>query len=199
MRDQQNAVPAPVMPTQAPIIPIIPIIPQSDGGNGGPVDTRTPHQQYLDAIDANKYVGAIPVLGPVLSVMNDSYIENYEKQNPNMVVGGGLQKYSTLGRAMGRGLTVEEQLEAEKAGLGLGKVFGFGDRKPSGQAQPGYSLFDRVFGTTPMNIARESNYIGVAPNMTGGGFETGGDSGGGMTNFGGRESAVSDRDFGGYA
>lgn len=128
-----------------PVLPLIPTGPlpspmqnlydSGDGAPKGPV--KTPHEQYLDAVSANQWVNAVPVVGPVLGYMNDAYIENYEKENPNMVVGGGINKYSTLGRIAGKGLTVEEQLEAEKAGLGIGKAFGFGDRKPNGQARPG--------------------------------------------------------------
>ncbi len=162
---------APVLPTG--VKPVLPL-PQQDAGDGpGYQDTRTLHEQYLDAIDANQYIGYAPVIGPVLGALNDNFIESYEKQNPNKVVGGGLSKYSTLGRIGGKGLTVEEQMESKKAGLGLGKVFGFGDQKSGGGAQPGYTLFDRVFGSTPMNIANEADYIGSFPQDGGGGSEGG--------------------------
>ena len=161
---------APVLPTG--VKPVLPL-PQQSGGNGFDFeDTRTPHQQYLDAIDANQYIGAVPVVGRVLGALNDSFIENYEMQNPNKVVGGGLSKYSTLGRIAGKGMTVEEQIEAKKAGLGLGKMLGFGDQKSGGGSQPGYTLFDRIFGSTPMNIANEADYIGSFP-QDGGGYEGG--------------------------
>ena len=161
---------APVLPTG-----VKPIMPLTQGGSdgGGFVDNRTPHQQYLDAIDANQYVGAVPLIGPVLGALNDSMIESYERQNPNKVVGGGLSKYSTLGRIVGKGLTVEEQVESKKAGLGLGKLLGFGDRKSGGGMQPGYTLFDLVLGSTPMNIANEADYIGSFPQDGGGGSEGG--------------------------
>ena len=156
---------------QMPVLPIIPTgqvqpVQLNVGGNGGDgpvIDTRTPHQQYLDAIDTNQYVGAIPVVGPALGVLNDSFIENYEKENPDKVVGGGLSKYSTIGRMQGRGLTVEEQLEAEKAGLGFGKALGFGEKNEAGVAPAGYTMFDRIFGRTPMNIGNEADYIGSFP------------------------------------
>ena len=56
-------------------MPVLPIIPTNEvqpiridtGGDGPPMtDTRTPHEMYLDAIDANQYVGAVPVVGTVL-------------------------------------------------------------------------------------------------------------------------------------
>ena len=159
-RDATNAVRRArlLVPTTQEIMPVETF---STQGNDGPEikDLRTEHQKYLDAIDANQYIGAVPVVGPILGAFNDSFIQEYEKQNPNMITGGGINKYSTVGRIMGRGLTVEEQLEAEKAGLGLGKALGFGEQA----GQPGYTLFDRVFGSTPMNIAAEGDYIGSFP------------------------------------
>lgn len=204
-RDRLNRQRSILFPVAQPVTqPVMPTSYNDGGGNdgGGPVDTRTEHEKYLDAIDANQYVGAIPVVGPVLGVLNDSFIESYEAENPNMVVGGP-NKFSILGRIGGKGLTVEEQLQAKGAGLGLGKALGFGEQV----GQPGYTLMDRVFGTTPMNIAKEADYIGVAPNMTGGGWETGGGGDNdnappaarGTTNFGGRESSVSYDDYSGYA
>ena len=166
---------------QMPVLPIIPTgqvqpIQLDVGGSGNEVGgpPRTPHQQYLDAIDANQYVGAIPVVGPVLGALNDSFIENYEKENPNKVVGGGLSKYSALGRIQGKGLTVEEQLEAKRQGLGLGKVFGFGEEKSGGGLQPGLTLVDRLFGSTPMNVKNEMDYIGSFPQGGDGGGSEGG-------------------------
>jgi len=195
-----------VMNTQRQM-PVLPIIPTNDvqpiqinnGGDGPPMtNTRTPHQQYLDAVGANQWVGNVPVVGPVLGALNDNYIQNYEAENPDMVVGGGINKYSTLGRIGMKGLTAEEQVQAKREGLGFGKLFGAEDR-PNGVTPAGYSLFDRITGNVPIDWATQSDYIGVAPEMTGGGFETGGDSGGGMTNYGGRESAVSYDDYSGYA
>lgn len=163
-RDAMNRQRLPVVPvTNQPMQPIIPVSQGGGGGGPGREDTRTQHEKYLDAIDANRYVGAIPVVGPIIGAINDSFIENYEAQNPDKVTGGGQKKFSTLGRAQGKGLTVEEQLEMEKAGLGLGKMLGFGDQKPGGGPQPGYTLFDRIFNTTPMNIPAESDYIGSFP------------------------------------
>lgn len=176
-RDAMNRQRLPVVPvTNQPMQPIIPV---NQGGGDGPgiQDARTEHQKYQDAIDANQYIGAVPVIGPVLGMMNDAFIEEYEAKNPNMVVGGP-NKFSTYGRIQGKGLTVEEQLEAEKAGLGLGKMLGFGEQNEMGVSQPGYTLFDRVFGTTPMNVAAESDYIGVFPGGGDGGGSEGGPIGG---------------------
>lgn len=166
-----------------PVVPVVQTIQEpiyyGEGGSSGenPVtDTRTEHQKYLDAIDANQYIGSVPVIGPVLGVLTDSFIEDYERKNPDMVVGGGPSKFSTLGRVAGKGLTVEEQLEAEKAGIGLGKMLGFGEQNEMGVSQPGYTLFDRIAGTTPMNVAAQGDYIGSFPE--GGGSEGGGDIGG---------------------
>ena len=177
-RDAMNRQRLPVVPVnEQPIKPIIPVS-QGGGGDGpGYKDTRTQHEMYLDAIDANRYVGAIPVVGPIIGVINDSFIEDYEAKNPNMVVGGP-NKFSTIGKIQGKGLTVEEQLEAEKAGLGLGKMLGFGEQNEAGVSPPGYTLFDRVFGTTPMNVAKEADYIGVFPGGGDGGGSEGGPIGG---------------------
>lgn len=173
-----------VMNTQRQM-PVLPIIPTNEvqpiridtGGGNGPAmtDTRTPHQQYLDAIDANQYVGAIPVVGTLLGALNDNYIENYERENPDKVVGGGVSKYSMLGRIGGKGLTVEEQLQAKKEGLGLGKLFG-GQDTPTGVTPAGYSLLDRITGNVPIDWSTQGDYIGSFPEGDGGG--DGGDIGG---------------------
>lgn len=207
-RDRLNQQRSILFPIAQPVTQ--PVMPTSynDGGGDGPgyEDTRTEHQKYQDAVANNQWVGAVPVVGPIMGLMNDAFIEDYEAKNPDMVVGGGPSKFSTLGRVAGKGLTVEEQLAAKDAGLGLGKMLGFGDQKPTGGAQPGYTLMDRIFGTTPLNIAQHSDYIGVAPGMTGGGWETGGGGGGdgpaaaqGTSNFGGRESSIGMDDYSGYA
>ena len=168
-----NALRVPVIPVAQPIQqPIIPVD-QSGGDGPGYEDTRTEHEKYQDAIDANQYIGAVPVVGPILGMMNDAFIEDYEAQNPNMVVGGP-NKFSTVGKIQGKGLTVEEQLAAKGAGLGLGKALGFGDQA----GQPGFTLMDRVFGTTPMNVAKEGDYIGVFPGGGDGGGSEGGPIGG---------------------
>jgi len=172
-RDRMNAMRVPLIPVTQPIQQ--PMMQMDQGGGDGPgyEDTRTEHQKYQDAIDANQYVGAIPVVGPIIGVLNDSFIEQYEAENPNMVVGGP-NKFSTVGRIQGKGLTVEEQLQAKGAGLGLGKALGFGEQA----GKPGYTLFDRVFGTTPMNVAKEGDYIGVFPGGGNGGGSEGGPIGG---------------------
>lgn len=169
-----NAMRVPLIPVTQPIQQ--PIIPMNQGGGDGPniKDTRTEHDKYLDAIDANRYVGMVPVVGPILGALNDSFIENYEANNPDKVTGGGQRKYSGLGRAAGKGLTVEEQLKSRGAGLGLGKALGVG---PDAN-QPGYTLFDRVFNTTPMNVKNEMDYIGSFPQGGGDGPSEGGPIGG---------------------
>lgn len=172
-------------------------------GNDQPelVDTRTPHQMYLDAIDTNQWVGAVPVLGTIAGAMNDAYIDKYERENPDMVTGGGLNKYSMLGRAMGRGLTTEERLQAEQAGLGLGALFG-GETNEAGVRPASYSLLDRVTGNVPINWATQGDYIGSFPEgSTSGseGFETSGGGSDNTYNFGGRESMIDEQDYSGYA
>ena len=159
-RDSANAVRRArlIVPTTQEIMPVETFASQGGDGNGYK-DTRTEHQKYQDAIAANQYVDAIPVVGPIVGALNDSFIQDYEAKNPNMVTGGGINKYSMMGRIGGKGLTVEEQLAAKDAGLGLGKAFGFGDQA----GQPGLTLMDRVFGSTPMNIANEADYIGAFP------------------------------------
>lgn len=157
-RDRMNAMRVPLIPVAQPIQQPMMQMDQGGGDGLGIQDTRTEHQKYQDAIDANQYIGAVPVVGPILGMINDSFIEQYERENPNMVVGGP-NKFSTVGKIQGKGLTVEEQLQAKGAGLGLGKALGFGEQA----GQPGYTLLDRVFGTTPMNVAKEGDYIGVFP------------------------------------
>jgi len=164
-----NAMRVPLIPVTQTIQQPMTQMDQDDGF--GIQDTRTEHQKYQDAIDANQYIGAVPVVGPILGMINDAFIEDYETKNPNMVVGGP-NKFSTVGKIQGKGLTVEEQLQAKGAGLGLGKALGFGEQA----GQPGYTLLDRVFGTTPMNVAKEGDYIGVFPSDSGG--DDGGDIGG---------------------
>ena len=59
-------------------------------------------------------------------------------------------------------------------GLGLGKVFGFGEEKSGGGLQPGLTLVDRLFGSTPMNVKNEMDYIGSFPQGGDGGGSEGG-------------------------
>ena len=142
---------------QMPVLPIIPtgqVQPiQLDTGGGGRIDTRTPHEQYLDAIDMNKYVGVSPG-GMFLGALNDSLIKNYELENPDKVVGGGIGKYSVLGRLRGEGQTEEEQA--------------------------GTSLLDRISGNVPINWATQADYIGSfpEPQISDGGGSEGGSIGG---------------------
>jgi len=106
---------------QMPVLPIIntadvkPII-LDTGGDGGDTyvkDTRTPDQRYRDAVSMNKYVGAVPVVGSALGLLNDYQIREYELQNPDKIPAG--QRYSTLGRIMGFG---------DAGTTGVGGVFG---------------------------------------------------------------------------
>lgn len=204
-RDAMNA------QRQMPVLPIIPtgevqpIRLDTGGGDGPPmVDTRTPHEMYLDAIDVNQWAGAVPVVGTVIGALNDNYIANYERENPDKVVGGGVGKYSMLGRAGMKGLTAEEQVQAKREGLGFSKML-----TSDGPAPAGYSLLDRITGNVPINWATQADYIGSFPEGTApssSGWETGGggDNNGppaaqGTTNFGGRESSVSYDDYSGYA
>ena len=156
-----------VMNTQRQM-PVLPIIPTGQvqpiqlnvgGGDGPPItDTRTPHQMYLDAIDVNQYAGAIPVVGTLIGALNDNYIENYERENPDKVTGGGVGKYSMIGRAGMKGLTVEEQLQAKRDGLGIGKML-----TSEGPTPAGYSLLDRITGNVPIDWATQADYIGSFP------------------------------------
>lgn len=150
---------------QMPVLPIIPtnevkpIVLDTGGGDGPPItDARTPHQQYLDAIDTNQYIGAVPVVGTLIGALNDNYIENYERENPDKVVGGGVGKYSMIGRAGMKGLTVEEQLQAKRDGLGIGKML-----TSEGPTPAGYSLLDRITGNVPIDWATQADYIGSFP------------------------------------
>lgn len=103
-RDAANAMrPRMISPELEPIMPVQPILARQDGGKGdaSKPDTRTPAEKYRDAVRANKYVGAIPGFGAAISLMNDSYIQNYEAQNPGDILPG--QRYSKLGRLLGFG------------------------------------------------------------------------------------------------
>lgn len=108
---------------QMPILPIIdtstikPIV-LDTGGDGGDnnfvQDTRTPEQKYRDAVRINNsFVVGLPVIGTGIGLMNDYYIQEYEKENPNDIVAG--QRYSTLGRILGFG---------DEGTTGIGGVFG---------------------------------------------------------------------------
>ena len=100
-----------------PILPIQPITSGDDGNGSGMVeDTRTPQEKYLDAVKINQsFVTGLPVVGTGIGLMNDYYIQQYEKENPsarNLVPG---QRYSTVGRILGFG---------DPGTTGLGGVFG---------------------------------------------------------------------------
>jgi len=97
-----------------PILPIQPITSGGDGDGGDMVeDNRTPQEKYRDAINMNKWVGAIPVVGTGIGLMNDAYIQEYERQNPTQIGYG--QRYSTVGRLLGFG---------DPGTTGIGGVFG---------------------------------------------------------------------------
>ena len=149
-------------------MPALPIIPTNDvqpirintGGGDGPTmtDTRTPHDMYLDAIAVNQSPAiGMPVLGTAIGAINDAYIEDYERKNPDKVTGGGINKYSMVGRVMGRGLTPEQRVQSRLEGLGISKQF------ESGKTPPGYSLLDRLTGNVPIDYATQGDYIGSFP------------------------------------
>lgn len=149
-------------------MPALPIIPTNDvqpiridtGGGEGPImtDTRTPHDMYLDAIAVNQSPAiGMPVLGTAIGAINDAYIEDYERENPDKVTGGGINKYSMVGRVMGRGLTPEQRVQSRLEGLGISKQF------ESGKTPPGYSLLDRLTGNVPIDYATQGDYIGSFP------------------------------------
>ena len=186
---------------QMPVLPIIPtnqiepirIDTGSDGG--GVTDNRTPHEMYLDAIAVNQSPAiGMPVIGTAIGMMNDAYIEKYEAENPDKITGGGINKYSMIGRAMGRGLSPEEEKKAEEAGLGLTR-------------EASYGLLDRITGNVPIDWATQGDYMGSFPEGEGGstGWETGSDDNErpaaavGTQNWGGRESMIDEEDYSGYA
>lgn len=149
-------------------MPALPIIPTNDvqpirintSGGDGPTmtDTRTPHDMYLDAIAVNQSPAiGMPVLGTAIGAINDAYIEDYERKNPDKVTGGGINKYSMVGRVMGRGLTPEQRVQSRLEGLGISKQF------ESGKTPPGYSLLDRLTGNVPIDYATQGDYIGSFP------------------------------------
>ena len=148
--------------------PVLPIIPTNNvepielnlnvDGDGPPIDTRTPHEMYLDAIAVNQSPAiGMPVLGTTIGAINDAYIEDYERKNPDKVTGGGINKYSMLGRAMGRGLTPEQRVQSRMEGLGISKQF------EPGKTPPGYSLLDRLTGNVPIDYVTQGDYIGSFP------------------------------------
>ena len=149
-------------------MPALPIIPTNDvqpirintSGGDGPTmtDTRTPHDMYLDAIAVNQSPAiGMPVLGTAIGAINDAYIEDYERKNPDKITGGGINKYSMVGRVMGRGLTPEQRVQSRLEGLGISKQF------ESGETPPGYSLLDRLTGNVPIDYVTQGDYIGSFP------------------------------------
>ena len=164
-RDEMNAQRIPVAPAmQNPMTQVI--LPQKSGGDGSGAnvqDTRTPHEKYLDAVDFSGSIASkVPVLGTVGNILSDAYITNYERENPDKVVGGTRQSY--LGRVYGSEYTPQE--------LAQGGVTSIWDRLFGGpeEQKPGYGLFDRLFDTTPRFTPQRMDYIGS--------FPQGGDSGG---------------------
>lgn len=85
-RDQFNAARAPIM--QSPILQAIePMGGISDGGGwSAPTpDTRTPAQQYADAIAMNRSpVVGLPVIGMPIGLMNNAFIRSFEEKNPDL-------------------------------------------------------------------------------------------------------------------
>ena len=105
-RDRMNALRVPLIPETQSIQEQI--IPMDQGGNGGEnasvEDTRTDYEKYQDAIKVNNsIITAVPVVGPIVSLMNDNYIQDYEKENPNARNKVQGQRYSTVGRLLGFG------------------------------------------------------------------------------------------------
>ena len=95
------------------------------------VDNRTAAEKYADAVAIGKsgILGAVPVVGSVLGVLNDKVIADYEKQNPSAID----DPYSIANR--GRFSTI-------------GQIV-FGRGYPTQQGIPATSVFDRLFGRTP--------------------------------------------------
>ena len=105
-RIRQPEIAPPIMPVPQPLT--------GDGGNGPNFeDTRTDQQKYRDAIAVNKYAGAIPLMGTGIGLINDYYIDQYERENPNEIP--SVQRYSTVGRILGFG---------DPGTTGLSGVFG---------------------------------------------------------------------------
>jgi len=158
-RDEMNAarrMTMPTMPTQT-IQPITYLQnDDKDGYGAGVQDTRTPHEQYLDAVDFSGSIGSkVPVLGTVGNIVSDAYITKYERENPDKVVGGTRQSY--LGRLYGSEYTPQELSQGGVTSI-WDRVFG----KPEEQ-QRGYGFFDRLFDTTPRFTSQRMDYIGSFP------------------------------------
>jgi len=86
VQNQSNRPPLPPIPQQ-PAQPIIyPYGNDSDGGRDDPSNQNnmTPAEQYSQAIAMNKSpVVGMPVIGMPIGLMNNAFIQSYEKENPD--------------------------------------------------------------------------------------------------------------------
>lgn len=163
-------------------------------------------EKYDDLVRANKVIGvaglaAPPAVGMGLQALTDMQIEQMEKKNPSLAPSNPFSpqargRFSTVGQVlMGYGYPTQRGIPATTIGQRLANVFGGNEGMPD----PRTNMFNargNVF-----NILGGGNQ--VQPTV-GTGYETSGGGGAdnpsqGTTNFGGRESMVSDNDYSGYA
>lgn len=86
MRDQANDRAMPVVPqAQNPMLTFAEPNMLGQGSNDTPApDTRSPAQMYSDAIGFNKSpMSALPGIGLPIGLVNNAFIADYEKNNPN--------------------------------------------------------------------------------------------------------------------
>ena len=94
---QANMPPLPPIPQQPSMMD--PYVDSSNGGGNDPVnqDNRTPDQMYSDAIAMNKSpVVGMPVVGMPIGLMNNAFITDYEKKNPDKAVKDPNRMYRSL-------------------------------------------------------------------------------------------------------
>jgi len=165
-------------------------------------------QQYNDLVQSAGVVRNVPKVGTALGLLNDYQISQMEKANPSL---GPKDPFSP---------------EARNRFSTVGQVL-FGAGYPTQPGIPEVSLVDRIYGSlggdvapnpaTTMFNARGNIFTNVVPRpqpqpqpqaqstRSGGddggseGWETSGRGEGNTYNFGGRESAIDNRDFSGYA
>jgi len=98
MQGQSNMPTLPPIPQQTSMVTPY-LYQESNGGGNDPVqqDNRTPAQQYSDAIAMNKSgLTGLPVVGMPIGLMNNAFIADYEKKNPDKAVQDPNRMYQSL-------------------------------------------------------------------------------------------------------
>lgn len=163
-------------------------------------------QQYNELVESAGVVQNVPKVGAALGLLNDYQISQMEKANPSLgprdpFSPEARNRYSTVGQVL-FGAGYPTQVGIPEVGL-FGRVGGaFGMDTAPNPATSMWNARGNVF-----TISRPAPQPAPQPtrSYSGGGdggsdgWETSGRGEGNTYNFGGRESAIDDRDFSGYA